>query len=128
MAEAWTRSIWRGLFEAYSAGVDPGRMDPLTIRVMEEEGISMKGYHPKHVALLAGVAFDFVVTVCDHARETCPYFSGVRGVFHQGFEDPPVLARKAETREEVLTFYRRVRDEIKEFVMFLPDFLGIDTP
>jgi len=125
MAEAWTRRVWGNVFEAFSAGVAPNRMDERTVRVMEEAGISMAGHHPKHVDSLKGIRFDFVVTVCDHARETCPYFPGVHKILHRGFEDPPVLAKGAESEEEALKHYRRIRDEIKDFVSALPAMLGI---
>ena len=125
MAEAWTRHVWGDVFEVFSAGVAPNRMDPRTVRVMEETGISMEGYRPKHVDDLKSISFDYVVTVCDHAREICPYFPGAHKILHKGFEDPPVLARKARTEEEALGHYRRIRDEIREFVSNLPEFLGI---
>jgi len=127
MAEAWTRRLWGDAFEVYSAGVAPTRMDPRTVRVMEEAGVPMAGYRPKHVDTLRDVSFDFVVTVCDHARETCPYFPGAHKILHRGFEDPPVLARGATSDEEALGPYRKVRDEIRTFITVLPRFLGIET-
>ncbi len=127
MAEAWTRQVWGDTFEVFSAGVAPNRMDPRTVRVMEEVGIPMEGYRPKHVDELKGITFDYVVTVCDHARETCPYFPGAHKILHQGFEDPPVLAQEAKTEEEALDHYRRIRDEIREFVSNLPEFLGFSV-
>ena len=125
MAEAWTRHLWHGRFEAYSAGVAPNRMDPRTVRVMEEVGIPMTGYHPKHVDALREVLFDYVVTVCDHAREACPYFPGTHEILHRGFEDPPALAGGAATEEETLGYYRKIRDEIRAFIASLPEFLEI---
>ena len=69
------------------------------------------------------IEFDHVVTVCDHAHENCPVFSGKTKVTHVGFDDPPRLARGADSEEEVLRPYRRVRDEIRAFVETLPDSL-----
>ncbi|MBW1660477.1 MAG: arsenate reductase ArsC [Deltaproteobacteria bacterium] len=126
MAEAWTRHLWRNLFEVFSAGVAPNRMDPRTVRVMEEEGISMEGHHPKHVDIFKEITFDYVITVCDQARETCPYFPGVHKILHRGFEDPPVLVKGAGSEEEALGHYRKVRDEIKDFILILPRTLGFE--
>ncbi len=128
MAEAWTRHVWGNVFEVFSAGVAPNRMDPRTVCVMEEMGIPMAGQRPKRVDTLKDISFDYVITVCDHARETCPYFPGAHKILHKGFEDPPVLARGAKTEDEALDYYRRVRDEIREFVATLPEFLGVLPP
>ena len=74
------------------------------------------GYRSKHVDDLSGVPFDYVVTVCGHAHETCPVFPGRTRVVHVGFDDPPQLAKSARSDEEALGHYRRVRDEIRAFV------------
>ena len=74
----------------------------------------------KHVDELKGVQFDYVVTVCDHANETCPFFPGKTKIIHVGFDDPPRLAKSAASEEEALGHYRRVRDEIRAFVETLP--------
>ena len=66
---------------------------------------------------LGGVAFDFVITVCGHAHEHCPFFPGRTRIVHVGFDDPPRLAAGAKTEEEALAHYRRVRDEIKEWAL-----------
>ncbi len=70
--------------------------------------------------------FDWVITLCGHAHETCPFFPGK--TIHRGFEDPPELAREAESKEEALTHYRRVRDEIREFIVSLPSILNQAQP
>ena len=75
----------------------------------------------------AGVAFDFVVTVCDSANEACPYFPGPAKVVHVGFDDPPKLAKGAKTDDEAMPHYRRVRDEIRKFVETLPQALTGDS-
>jgi arsenate reductase len=69
------------------------------------------------------IPFDYVVTVCGNAHETCPVFPGSSKVVHVGFDDPPKLARDATTEEEALAHYRRVRDEIRAFVEKLPEVL-----
>jgi len=124
MGEAWTRHFWGDGFEVYSAGTSPHGMDARTVRVMEEAGINMDGYWSKHIDDLKELAFDVVITVCDEAREHCPFFPGVHRTLHQGFEDPPVLARDAKTEEEALEYYRAIRDEIKNYVATLPEVLG----
>ena len=75
----------------------------------------------KHLNDLTAVSFDVVVTVCDHARESCPVFPGNTRIVHRSFDDPPHLAREARSAEEALPHYRRVRDEIRDFVTTLPD-------
>jgi len=124
MAEGWARQLKGDAIEAYSAGVEPGGLDPRAVRVMAEAGVDLSGHRSKHVREVAGVAFDCVITVCDNAREACPLFPGRTKVIHVGFDDPPRLARDAKTEEEILAPYRRVRDEIKMFVETLPEALN----
>ena len=116
MAEGWARHLKGDLIEAYSAGVDPHGMNPLAVRVMSEVGVDLSGHHSKHVDTLLGVPFDYVVTVCDQANESCPVFPGEARRLHVGFDDPPRLARDAASEEEALPHYRRVRDEIRRFI------------
>jgi arsenate reductase len=121
MAEGWTRALKSNLIEAYSAGVDPHGMNERAIRAMHEAGIDITSQHSKHVDELQHIPFDYIITVCDHAHETCPLFPAKTKILHVGFEDPPRLAKTAKTEEEALTHYRRVRDQIKKFVETLPD-------
>ncbi len=107
--------------EPYSAGISPRGLDPLAVRAMAEEGVDISGRHSKHLDEVKDVPFDYVVTVCDHAREHCPVLPGRATVVHRSFDDPPRLARRAATEEEALRHYRRVRDEIREFVESLPE-------
>jgi len=120
MAEAWTRALHGDRFEAHSAGIAPGRVDPRAVRVMAEAGLDLSGHRSKHLDELAGVRFDCVVTVCDHANERCPVFPGNVRRIHAGFDDPPRLAAGAATEEQALAAYRRVRDEIRALVEALP--------
>ena len=116
MAEGWARHLRADAIEACSAGVEPTQLNPDAVRVMAEKGVDISRQHAKHVDELAGQPIDFVVTVCDHAHETCPVFSGGAKVVHRSFDDPPHLAAGAETEEQRLAPYRRVRDEIRTFV------------
>jgi arsenate reductase len=124
MAEGWTRHLKGDRIEAFSAGVDPKGIDPLAVKVMEEAGVNIGGQGSKHVDQVKHVAFDYVVTVCDHASENCPLFPGRTQVVHVGFDDPPKLAREIKEEQERLVPYRRVRDEIKGFVETLPEGLA----
>lgn len=121
MAEGFARAIKGDEFEAYSAGVNPQGMNRLACLVMEEAGIDISGGRSKHVDELQNIRFDYVVTVCGHADETCPRFPGETRVIHRGFDDPPRLAEDAKTNEEALPHYRRVRDEIKQWIQTLPE-------
>jgi len=123
MAEGWTRCLHGGRIEAYSAGIEAHGLNPDAVQVMAEAGVDISGQRSKLVGELRGVEFDYVVTVCDNARESCPVFPGKAKVVHVGFDDPPRLAAGAKTEEERLTPYRRVRDEIRAFVETLPDAL-----
>jgi arsenate reductase len=116
MAEGWAKHLKPDAIDAYSAGVEPHGMNPRAVAVMREAGVDITPQHSKHVDVLKGVPFDYVVTVCGHANETCPRFPGKTKVVHIGFDDPPQLAKGAKTEEEALSHYRRVRDEIRAFV------------
>jgi len=120
MAEGWARHLKGNEIEAYSAGVEPHGMNARAIHVMAEAGVDISGHYSKHVDELKDVPFDYVVTVCDHANETCPIFPGKTRVVHVSFDDPPQLAKSAINEEEALNHYRRVRDEIKAFVQKIP--------
>jgi arsenate reductase (thioredoxin) len=87
---------------------------------MAEAGVDISAHFSKTLEDLAGVEFDYVVTVCGHAHETCPVFPGRAQVVHVGFDDPPRLARQETDRDKALGHYRRVRDEIRAFVETLP--------
>jgi arsenate reductase len=123
MAEAWSKELSGDRFEAFSAGVEPGKLDPRAVKAMAEAGLDISGQRPKHTDSLGDLAFDFVITLCRNAAETCPYFPARTRIMHQGFDDPPKLAEQAESEEEVMAHYRRVRDEIKAFVKKLPEIL-----
>ena len=111
MAEGFLKSFDSEL-EVYSAGTKPAeRVNPKAIQVMQEMGIDISKNYPKDVEQFVNESFDYVITVCDNAKETCPVFTGKVGQqLHIGFEDP---AEATGTEEEVLAVFRRVRDEIK---------------
>jgi len=123
MAEGWARKLKARQMEAFSAGVAPGRVDLRAVRVMAEAGVDISRQQSKHVDELGDVRFDWVVTLCGHARETCPVFPGATRVMHHGFEDPLALAGQGAAEAEIMQIYRRVRDEIRAFVETLPESL-----
>jgi arsenate reductase (thioredoxin) len=123
MAEGWTRHLKGNVIEPYSAGIEPHGLDPKAAQVMAEAGVDISGHRSKHLDELKSVAFDYVVTVCDQAHESCPLFPGRTKVIHVGFDDPPRLAAQAENEQDALEHYRRVRDEIRRFVASLPESL-----
>ena len=127
MAEGWARRLLGERFEAASAGIAPAGLDPRAVKVMAEAGVDISRQRSKHVREWQSVEFDYVVTVCDHARENCPVFPARVRMLHHDFPDPPRLAATTRTEEEALAHYRRVRDEIREFVAELPTVLGIEA-
>jgi len=121
MAEGWTNHLKPGGLTAYSAGVETHGLNPRAVEVMAEVGIDISGNVSKLVTdLPENIEFDYVVTVCGHANENCPYFPAKTRVTHVGFDDPPSLTKDLTDREAVLAVYRRVRDEIRVFVETLP--------
>jgi arsenate reductase len=126
MAEGWAKHLKAEQMEPYSAGVEPHGLNPLAVRAMAEVGVDISGHTSKRPAEI-GVEFDYVVTVCDAAHESCPVFPARTRVVHVGFDDPPRLAGSAASDEEAMPHYRRVRDEIKSFVQTLPTSLSPGT-
>jgi arsenate reductase (thioredoxin) len=126
MAEAWTRHLKGSEYEPYSAGVEVRLIDPLAISVMAEAGIDISKQESKHVDTFRDMEFDYVVTVCDHAREACPFFPARTRLLHREFPDPPRLAQGARNEDEAVEHYSKVRDQIKAFVESFPDSLEKD--
>ncbi len=124
MAEGWARHLKCDVLEPYSAGIETHGLNPNAVKVMAEAGVDISSQASKHLDDLSDVQFDYVVTVCGHAHESCPVFAGTTRVVHVGFDDPPTLAKTAASEQEALSHYRRVRDEIKAFVDTLPEGLS----
>ncbi|AQQ70014.1 Arsenate reductase [Limihaloglobus sulfuriphilus] len=124
MAEGWARHLKGEAIESYSAGVETHGLNPNAVKVMAEAGVDISGHKSKHLDDLKDVRFDYVVTVCDNAHESCPLFPGRTKIVHVGFDDPPRLAKEAKTEQQALDSYRRVRDEIKKFIEKLPENLN----
>ena len=121
MAEGWTRALKGDTIEAYSAGIETHGLNPNAVRVMAEAGVDISGQKSQNISEFRGMDFDYVVTVCGHAHENCPFFPGKAKVVHAGFQDPPKMALEVEGEQDKLDCYRRVRDEIRAFVSKLPE-------
>jgi len=115
MAEGLLRHDAGERLEVFSAGVHPGKVRPEAITVMRELGIDLSTHRSKHVDEFAGQSFDYVLTVCDHAREVCPIFPG--RMIHRSFPDPAVFEG---TEQDRLAFFRKVRDQIREYLRSFP--------
>lgn len=120
MAEGFTRKLWGYEFEVFSAGTKKHGMNERAIKVMAEVGIDISNHFSKTVDELPNITFDYVVTVCDAAKETCPYFPGGK-IIHIGFQDPPALTKYMTDEDEILSVYRKVRDEIHTSIKNLKD-------
>jgi arsenate reductase len=120
MAEGLLRHDAGDLFEVESAGTKPGSVRPEAIAVMREAGIDITAQRSKHVDEFAGEQFDYVITVCDNARETCPVFFGKAQKLHHDFEDP---AAYVGSEEERLGLFRRVRDELRGYLRNFTQFI-----
>jgi len=120
MAEGWARKLKSAELIAYSAGLEAHGLNPYAVEVMAEAGVDITTHKSQQLPELADIGFDYVVTVCDHAHETCPLFPTGARVVHVGFDDPPRLAATVQDQEAKLDIYRRVRDEIRNFVQTLP--------
>jgi arsenate reductase (thioredoxin) len=123
MAEGWANHLLGDVIEAHSAGTEPTRVDPRAVKAMAEAGAGMLSHRSKSVLDLPDGKFDYVITVCDNAREACPFFPAKTAVVHRGFDDPLRLAACTSDEEEAMSCYRQVRDEIRTYVEALPDTL-----
>jgi len=119
MAEGFARKLLGDTVEPFSAGTEIHGMNERAVTVMAEAGVDISGQRSKTVDELEG-EFDFVFTVCDSAAATCPFFPARSAVIHRGFDDPPSITRGWESEEKILAVYRRVRNEIKDFVQGIP--------
>jgi len=124
MAEGFVRALKPGLIEAWSAGIEKHGLNPRAAQVMAEAGVDISTQRSKTIDELPPIAFDYVITLCSHANETCPFFPGATKRLHVGFDDPPALTQDLADEEAILATYRRVRDDIRRFVEELPGALG----
>lgn len=124
MAEGWARQLKSKEVDVWSAGIEKHGLNPLAVKAMAEAGVDISRHRSKTLYELPEQHFNYVITLCGHANETCPLFPGGATIVHAGFDDPPALARNASTEDEALVHYRRVRDEIRRFVTGLPEGLS----
>jgi arsenate reductase len=115
MAEAIARNLYPQ-HNFYSAGIETHGMNQYAIKVCHELGLDMSKHTSKHVDTLKDIKFDVVLTVCDHANESCPIFIGNALKLHHSFQDPPKLAKDIISEEDKLVIYRKVRDEINDYL------------
>ena len=113
IAEGLMNTFYGDDYIAWSAGTEPGQVNPYAIRVMKEVGIDVTGHHSKGMESFLEQDFDYVVTVCDHANEACPFFPGGKERIHKGFEDPAAIDGNEELK---LAGFRKTRDEIKAWI------------
>ena len=121
MAEGWARHLKGDCIEAKSAGIERHGLNQLAVKVMAEAGVNIEQQYSKITDEFGDMEFDYVITVCGHADEHCPFFPAKTQVIHHGFDDPPKLAQHAVNDNEALLHYRRVRDEIRDYITQLPE-------
>jgi arsenate reductase len=118
MAEGWARHLKSDCIEPFSAGVAPYRLSERALQAMAEAGVDISDQYSKHLEDLAGLDFDYVITVCDNAREQCPIYPGKTKMIHHAFEDPMFAVG---TAEQIMAEFRRIRDQIRDFVAAMPE-------
>ncbi len=118
MAEGLLRHDAGDRFDVFSAGTRPSHVRPEAITAMRELGIDISSHRSKSVDEFTGQHFDYILTVCDHARESCPIFPGGGTRIHQSFDDP---AEVQDGTDERLTTFRRVRDELRKYLLHFSD-------
>ncbi|MHC4076330.1 MAG: arsenate reductase ArsC [Planctomycetota bacterium] len=120
IAEGWARHLKADVMEAYSAGVSPGGLNKRAVAVMAEAGVDISNHRSKHVSELMNIDFDYIVTVCDYAREQCPVFPGKFRHVHRLFSDPSFIEAG---EEKIMAEFRKLRDEIRAFIETMPQSL-----
>jgi arsenate reductase len=124
IAEGWARHLKNDVIEACSAGIRPIGVSSRAIKTMAEAGVDISMHQSQHIDEFSGIDFDYVVTLCDNAFESCPVFSGKARIVHKPFDDP-YFASGSE--EQILTTFRKVRDDIKTFVETMPESLEAEN-
>jgi len=111
--------------EVFSAGIETHGVNPRAIKAMAEDGVDISHHTSNHVNEYRNVEFDFVITVCDNAKENCPYFPSKVKTFHYNFPDP---AKARGTEEEIMNEFRRVRDMIRKYISdFIRDYVNVSS-
>ncbi len=123
MAEGWTRHLKNDHIDVCSAGIEIHGLNQNAVIVMKEAGVDISHHESKLLDGFKNTAFDYVITVCSHAHETCPWFPGDSKVIHVPFDDPPKMAEQYQNIGKKLDCYRKVRDEIKWYIRSLPESL-----
>ena len=113
MAEGLLRSLRGDRYEVYSAGTDPAGVSSHAVKAMAEIGIDISNHRSKNIREFSGMVFDYVVTVCDHAKEVCPVYPGVKKTIHKDFNDPSVLTGP---EENVMAGFRDIREKIRNWI------------
>lgn len=116
MAHGYFEKFHSKDYDIYSAGVETHGLNPFAVKVMKEDGQDISGYTSNHINQYLDIGLDLVISVCDHAASSCPVFPGHVKKVHVPFDDPPSLAKKIDDEEKKLEPYRRVRDQIKNYV------------
>ena len=123
MAEGWAKKLKNDCIEAFSAGINPVRLSSRAVNIMAEVGVDISNQYSKHIDELSGIDFDYVITLCDNARQNCPFFPGKGKVIHKPFPDPSLAPGSDEM---VMDAFRKTRDDIKKFILSLPESLPAD--
>lgn len=124
MAEAWLRELKGDQYQAYSAGLEAHGINPNVVKVMSEVGIDVSHQQSTLLQDIQQQNFDYVITVCSHAHESCPIFPGNATVKHISFDDPPKMAEQLNDPQQKLECYRRVRNQIRDFIETIEQFLA----
>jgi len=124
IAEGWARHLKGDAIEAFSAGIRPIGVSPRAIKVMAEVGVDISRHRSKHLDEFSGLDFDYVVTLCDNAAESCPVFDSGAKVIHKPFDDP-YFASGSE--EQIMAVFRSTRDDIRAFIETLPESLATNV-
>lgn len=120
MAQGWAKHLKSDVTEAYSAGIKPIGVSQRAIKVMSEAGVDISMHTSKQIDDLSGIDFDYVVTLCDNAAANCPVFEGKTTIIHKPFNNPYFASG---TEQEIMAVFRKVRDDIKQFIKTIPDSL-----
>lgn len=118
MAEGWARHLKSDCIEAFSAGVNPHGINERAVKIMAEAGVDISSHTSNHLDEYSMLEFDYVITVCDNAREHCPIYPKKTRMIHHQFDDPSFVVG---TDEQITAEFRRVRDEIRDFIAAMPD-------